>query len=199
MVPRITEKTFRQIIDEISDQHHPMTGTVIAAQAAQAAALAEACMQISLDNQVDKLNWQDVTTRIGQMAHVKDTLLEWCNQHTSQMADYMARSKHNAELSSRQMLCDHSAEIGSLSLQAATLLQAFRPLVFEQVSDDLEMALNLLTSTAKTATLLLESNIRRWPDQALKEYEPIRTNLEEGIHQLTPLNRIKKDIEDGDS
>ena len=56
------EKTVTQFIAEISDQHNPMTGAVIALVAAQAAALGEACMQISLDNQVDKLNWQEHIT-----------------------------------------------------------------------------------------------------------------------------------------
>ncbi len=67
----ITGQTVRQFIAKVSDQHHAMTGAVIAVSAAQAAALGEACMQISLDNQVDKLNWRDVTARIEQMLSLK--------------------------------------------------------------------------------------------------------------------------------
>jgi formiminotetrahydrofolate cyclodeaminase len=185
MSANITEKTFRQMMNEISDQHYPMTGTVIAAMATQAAALAEACMQISLDNQVDKLNWQEATNQIGQMAHIKETLLEWCNQHTSQMSDCMSMSHHTVELRSQQTLCDNSAEISNLSIQAAKILQDFRPLAFEQVGADLEVALNLLTITAKTAIGLLDSNIRRWPDETLlAEYEPVLADLEAQLKQL---------------
>ena len=190
MGPQVTGKTIRQFIDEVSDQFYPMTGVVIAAMAAQAAALAETCMQISLDNQIDKLDWPDVTGRIEHMAHIKTTLLEWCNQHAEQMADFMSRTDYQAE--PRHILCDHSAEIGQLSIKAATMLEAFRPLVFEQVSDDLETTINLLMMTARAAMLLLDSNLRRWPDEALlAEYEPIRAELETQINQLTPLQRIR--------
>jgi hypothetical protein len=186
MSSNISEKTFRQIINDISNQYYPMTGAVIATMATQAAALAEACMQISLDNQVDKLNWQEATAQIGQMAHIKETLLEWCNQHTNQMTKHMIQFNHNLEPKSR-LLPDHLAEISSLSIQAAKILQDFRPLAFEQVNDDIEMALNLLTMTAKNALLLLGSSTYRWSDEAmLAEYEPVRVRLEEQLKQLTP-------------
>jgi hypothetical protein len=190
MNPQIAERTLRQFVNEVSDQYYTMTGTVLAAIATQTAALAEACMQISLDKQVDKLDWPDVTTRIEQMAHIKDTLLEWCNQHTTQMTGYMASAGYSSE--PQQLLCDHAAEIGFLSVQAATVLQDFRPLVFEQVNDDLEMTLNLLVMVSKTAMLLLDSHLRRWPDEALlAEYEPIRATLEQQINLLTPRERIR--------
>jgi formiminotetrahydrofolate cyclodeaminase len=187
MSSNITEKTFRQIINDISDQYYPMTGAVIAAMATQAAALSEACMQISLDNQVDKLDWQEVTGQIGQMAHIKETLLVWCDQHTNQMSEHMPKVNHSLEPKSRQLLCDHLAEISSLSIQAAKILQDFRPLAFEKINDDLEMGLNLLTMTAKNALLLLENNLQRWSDKAmLAEYEPVRARLREMLKQLTP-------------
>ncbi len=56
MTLNATEETVRQFIEKVSDQQHSMVGAVIAASAAQVAALGEACMQISLDNQVDKLD-----------------------------------------------------------------------------------------------------------------------------------------------
>jgi hypothetical protein len=184
MGPTITEKTFRQIIEEISDHHHPMSGFAIAAAATQAAALAEACMQISLDNQVDKLNWQDVTNRIGQMAHFKDTLLEWCNQHTSQIEALMARVNHQAELNSYQLLCEHLAEISALSVQGASLLREFRPLVFEEIRDDLELSFQLLLNTAQAALLLVERNLRYWPGETVNEYAPRLVQLNAEISRL---------------
>ena len=82
-----SDKTIRQFITEVSDAQYAMAGAVIAAGAAQAAALGEACMQLSLDNQVDKLDWASVSARIEQMVHLKNTLLEWCNQDAKTMAE----------------------------------------------------------------------------------------------------------------
>jgi hypothetical protein len=189
-----TEQTVRQFVSEVSDQHHPMSGAVIAVSAAQAAALGEACMQISLDNQVDRLNWQDVTTRIEQMAQIKDNLLEWCDQDTKAIAERMALRDANEALSSQRFWCESSVEISRLSIEAATLLQDFRPLVFEKVRDDLEITINLLVCTARTATLLLDSNLLVWPNPALlEEYGPIQAELESQVGQLTPVAEIRSE------
>lgn len=73
------------------------------------------------------------------------------------------------------------------------ILQNFRPLVFEGVRDDLEMSLALLAGTAHAAMLLLDSNLRLWPEAALLDkYEPIRAELERQIHLLTPAARIRE-------
>lgn len=169
-----------------------MAGAVIAASAAQAAALGEACMQISLDNQVDKLDWQKVTARIEQMVHIKNSLIEWCDQDAAAMADYIALRETGDASQVRQLLCDSSVEISRLSIAAAMLLQGFRPLVFEQVQDDLEMALNLLTGTARSALLLLDSHLSRWPDPSLVErYDPILPELEMDINRVALVKRVR--------
>jgi formiminotetrahydrofolate cyclodeaminase len=191
---QLTEKPMRQFIGEVSDQRHAMAGAVIAAAAAQATALGEACMQISLDHQVDKLNWHDVTGRIEQMVHIKNTLVEWCDQDASAIAEYVALRDMGQELSGQRILCDSPAEISRLCVEAVMSLQKFRPLVIEQVQDDLEIAISLLAGTAQTAMLLLDSNLRIWPESALlAEYEPIRLELEKQISQLSPVQRIRKD------
>lgn len=188
----VTEKTIRQFIAEVSDQHHAMAGAVIAVSAAQAAALAEACMQISLDNQVDKLNWQEVTARIEQMVHLKTRLLEQCDRDAEAIAEYVALREAGAPLTGQRRLCESPAEIGRLAIEAAMLLQDFRPLVFERVQDDLEMTLNLLASAARTAMLLLDSNLRLWPEPALlAQFEPVLSELEQRIDQLSPVSRIR--------
>lgn len=194
MALKLTEKSVRQFVETISDQHHAMAGAVIAAAAAQTVALGEACMQISLDNQVDKLDWHDVTARIEQMVHTKQSLLEWCDQDGTAINQYVSLREAGAELSGERLLCESPTEIGRLCVEAAKILEDFRPLVFEQVRDDLEMALNLLTGTAQSAMLLLDSNLRIWPHSSLlKEFEPLRAELEQQIKQLTPVVRIRKD------
>ncbi len=184
----ITGQTVRQFIAKVSDQHHAMTGAVIAVSAAQAAALGEACMQISLDNQVDKLNWGDVTARIEQMVSLKNTLIEWCDRDAEAIANYIDLREAGDPLTGQRFLCESPAEIGRLSIAAAVLLQDFRSLVFKQVQDDLEMVISLLTGTARTAMMLLDQNLRTWPDNdALAAYEPILNELKEQINKLTPV------------
>ncbi len=193
MSPRITEKTIRQFMAEVSDAHHAMAGAVIAASAAQAAALGEACLQISLDNQVDKLDWTRVSARIEQMAHIKETLVEWCDEDAVAISEHAALRETENQLGGEQLLCESPAEISRLAIEAARLLQEFRPLVFEQVQDDLEMAISLLTGTGRAAILLLDSNLRIWSDNSalLTEYEPILAELERQLKQLTPVSRIR--------
>lgn len=188
----ITEKLVHQFIAEVSDQHHAMAGAVIALSAAQAAALGEACMQISLDHQVDKLDWGQVTSRIERMVQIKETLLDWGNRDAEAIAQYVALRQAGDELTGQKLLCESPAEMSRLSINAARLLQDFRPLVFEKVQDDLEMAISLLAGTARAALLLLDSNLRIWPDpDLLRVYDPIITDLETQIGRLTPVARIR--------
>jgi formiminotetrahydrofolate cyclodeaminase len=181
----ITEDTIRQNISTISDQHHTMTGAVIAVSAAQAAALGEACMQISLDNQVDTLNWQDVTSRIEQMARLKDDLLEWSNQDGKAIIERIALRRPDSDIGSQRFWFESAAEISRLSIDAAQLLQDFRPLAFKDVQDDLEITINLLIGTAESATLLLASNLNLWPETTLcDEYEQVLAEVKNQIEQL---------------
>ncbi len=188
----VTEVTLRQFINDISDRYYPMAGTIIAAQAAQATALAEACMQISLDQQVDKLNWQDVTERIEQMAHLKNTLLEWCNQDAAAIAEFMGRPEADDKAALQRTLCDSPSEVGQLAVAAAKILEDFRPQVYDQIRDDLEIALQLLAHAARSAMLVLDSNLRLWPEESLlAEYEPRRAELETKIDALSPVSRVR--------
>ena len=179
----LTNKTVRQYIDAVSDQYYPMTGPVIALMAAHAAALAEACMQLSLDHQVDKLDWQDVTGRIGQMAHFKDTLVEWSNQDiaSGRIDDALA-----AVNGYRLALCDYSTEIAKLSTQAVRVIQDFRPLTYRQVAGDLDIAVSLLTGTARAALQLLADNLTvEIGSDSVQKYRVVMADLTSQLAQLT--------------
>lgn len=192
MAIRPTEKSIRKFVEQVSDAHYAMAGAVIAASAAQAAALGEACMQISLDNQVDRLDWHNVTSRIEQMVHIKNTLIEWCDQDASAIAEYVALRNAGQELQGQRLLCESPAEMSRLCVEAAAVLQNFRSLVAEQVRDDLEMAVSLLAGTARAAFLLLDSNLRHWPEPAiLAEFEPILADLDQEISELSPVDKIR--------
>ena len=193
MKHQITDKTVREFIVAISEQRHAMAGAVIAASAAQAVALGRACMQISLERRGDALDALDVAGRIQQITNIIDSLIEWCDRDAVAIAEFVAlREAGGNELSGQQMLCHAPAQVSHLSVEAAASLQDFRPLVSDLVQDDLEMSISLLTGTAQAAMLLLDSNLRMWPLEALlEEYEPIRANLEAQIGRLSPVPRIR--------
>lgn len=180
----LTDKTLRQFVTQVGDEHYVMTANVIAASAAQAVALGEACLQISLDYQVDTLDWHEVSTRIGQMGHIKETLLEWSNQEIHLP---LAAEAGNAGAVNHRGLFDYLLEVGNLSIGAVKLLQEFRPLVYAQVADDLEITRKLLLGLAQAALNLLNSRLPQQPEPALvEEYEPARQKLEEQLALLTP-------------
>jgi formiminotetrahydrofolate cyclodeaminase len=192
MKHQITENTIRQFITEVSEQHHAMAGAVIAASAAQAAALGRACMQISLERRGEALDAVDVAGRIQQITNIKNSLADWCDRDATAIAEFVALREAGDELGGQQLLCHAPAEISRLAIEVAENLQDFRSLVSEQVQDDLEMSLRLLTGAAHAALLLLDSNLRLWPDEALlDEFEPVLAELESSIRQLTPVARIR--------
>jgi formiminotetrahydrofolate cyclodeaminase len=181
------------LIAHVSAQHHAMAGAVIAVSAGQAAALGEACIRISLEHQPDTLNEDDGANHAAHMADIKNRLADWCDRDATAIAEFVALREAGEELKGQQLLCDAPSEISRLSIEAAEILQHFRPLVAERVRDDLEMSLTLLAGTAQAAMLLLDSNLRIWPENALNDlYEPIRANLEQQIGRLTPVTRIRQ-------
>lgn len=159
MPPHITEKTISQFVKDVGDQHYILTGTVIATSAAQAAALGEACMQISLDNQVDTLNWQDVTARIEQMVQIKTSLIESANREALVMAEYNSRTTDKGQAEDVQKNFKTSEEVTRLCLEAMQLLQDFRPLVLTQLKGSLQIVLKLLASEAETMLLWLSDSL----------------------------------------
>ena len=98
------------------------------------------------------------------------------------VTEWTALRRAEASASTQRFWCEGSAEIARLGLEAIELLQEFRPLVFEDVQDDLEITLNLLTGTTRAAILVLESNLHLWPEPVLrKEYEPVLAELKAGL------------------
>jgi formiminotetrahydrofolate cyclodeaminase len=188
-----THNTVRQFIAEVSEQRHAMAGAVIAASAAQAASLGMACLRISLQRQGDDLNGADVPGRIQQITYIKDSLIAWCDRDATAIAEFVSLREAGDELSGQQLLCRAPAQVSRPAIEAAASLQDFRPLVCEQVRDDLEISISLLAATAQAAMLLLDSNLRTWPEAVLvEEFEPIRANLQAEIDQLTPVPRIRR-------
>lgn len=187
----ITSQTVAQFIQEVSDQSHAMAGAVIALSAGQAAALGQACMQISLTD----LETEDlvVEAQIERLALMKDELLQWCNRDANAIAEFVALRDAGETLQGQKLLCSAPSRVSRLSIDIANMLQDFRPSVGKRVRDDLEMSISLLAGTAQAAMLLLDSNLRIWPEQALlAEFDPIRDALTADISDLSPVKRIPK-------
>lgn len=194
MEDRITEHSLRQFWAEVADQQHAMAGAVIAASAAQAVALATACMRLSLAGSPEQpAAAPGAGGRVERMVEIRSSLARWCDRDAAAIAEFVALRETGQELQGQQLLCDAPAAMGRLALEAAEVVQQFRPLVVEQVQDDLEMSLSLLASAAQAALLLLDSNLRIWPEPALlARYEPVITELAAGIDHLRPLARIRQ-------
>ena len=121
------------------------------------------------------------------MAHIKNTLLEWCNQNVDSLAENIGTQVDRTEISNQEALCNYAAEIGMLSGQAATLLEEFRPLVHEPIAADLDMSLQMLTTLAHLSGQLLAGYLSRWPNETLiSQYEPIINKLN---HRIEPSGR----------
>ena len=192
MEPSITTQTVFDFVQEVSQRQHAMAGAVIALSAGQAAALGQACMQISHDEGPNHSH-QVVESPVERLAQIKMELLQWCDRDATAIAEYVALREAGDSLTGQELLCSAPAEVCRIAIEAANILQEFRPLVGEKVRDDLEMAISLLTGAAQAAMLLLDSNLRIWPDPALlAQFEPIQDELITEIGHLSPATRIRK-------
>lgn len=189
----VTKQTVRGFIEGVADRPHAMAGAVISTTAAQAVALGIACLQISGRLRGEELDPEETDRRLAQMRGIKSRLVEWSDRDARAIAEYVALREAGETLKGQQMLCAAPADICRLALEAAQTLQAFRPLVAERVQDDLEMSISLLAGIAQAAMLLLDSNLRLWPEPALlEEFEPVRVALEREIGVLRPVARIRQ-------
>ncbi len=192
MEPSITTKTVFEFVQEVSQQQHAMAGAVIALSAGQAAALGQACMQIGQNEGLNH-SLQVAESPVERLDKIKMELLQWCDRDATAIAEYVALREAGDPLTGQELLCSAPAEVCRIAIEAANILQEFRPLVGEKVRDDLEMAISLLTGAAQAAMLLLDSNLRIWPDQALlAQFEPIQDKLITDIGRLSPVKRIRK-------
>ncbi len=186
----ITNLTLRAFAETVQNQRHAMAGAVIAASAAQAAALGRACLVISQEDQ--GLTDPGVEAAVQRMATTVGLLLDWADQDADAIAHFVALRDAGQELQGQRLLCQAPAQVGSLAVGAAELLQEARSWVCARVQDDLEMSITLLAGAAQAAMLLLDSNLRIWPEPALlAEFEPIRAQLEAQIRSLRPVSRIR--------
>jgi hypothetical protein len=183
-VLKVTALTVAEFTAHVSGQKHAMAGAVIAASAAEAVALGQVCVSISQDA---------VPTRnapVEALDQIRLQMLTFTDRDANAIAELVAMRAAGQELQGRQLLCQLPADLCRACIQAAEILQDFRPQTDERVRDDLEMSIRLLSGAAGAAMLLLDSNLRHWPDLA-PTFEPILSDLLTGLETIQPVKRIR--------
>jgi formiminotetrahydrofolate cyclodeaminase len=185
----ITDLSVKEFVDEVSNQNHAMAGAVISNAAVTALSLGYACIK-----NTQRLNDDDQTfqTRLQQLKSIQEQLLDICDKDATAISVLVSLRTAGEELQGQKLLCELPARISQLSIEAAQTLQDFRTFAHEQVKDDLEMSINLLSGTAQSAMLLLDSNLRIWTDKELAEqFEPVLETIIAEITLIKPVKRIR--------
>ena len=175
----------------IAGQRHAMAGAAIALSAALASSLGEACLRISALESEDVSDRQVLAASAGRLCDIREQLLELAVEDGAAIGEYAARREAGDVLEGQERLCQMPVEMAKLAAEAALILQERRAQV-GRVRDDLEMALTLLHSAARAAILLLDSNLRIWPEaDLLARFEPELAALIGLSAQLSPVSRVR--------
>ena len=187
----LTEGSLRHFTAHIASARTAMAGATIAASGALACGLGEACVRISalrLEAAGEQVAAQRVAARLSECRGRLEALVD---EDGAAITGFETLRDPEAVRQAQDRLCRMPLEMGSLAAEAAALLQEFRPLV-RGVQDDLEMAITLLAGAARAASLLLDSNLRLWPEASLlAAYEPALAGLREQTGGLRPVERVR--------
>jgi formiminotetrahydrofolate cyclodeaminase len=188
----LTENSVHHFTDHIAGQGHAMAGATIAAAGALACSLGEACVRISR-SRLEAAGEQAAAQRVAaKLVEIRGQLEALVDEDGAAITGFETLRDAGAVRQAQDRLCRMPLEMGSLAAEAAVLLQEFRPLVLGG-QDDLEMAITLLAGAARAASLLLDSNLRLWPEAALlAEYEPALAHLREQAESVRPVERIRQ-------
>ena len=126
-----------------------------------------------------------------RLAALRGQLLALSDEDGAAITTFAVMRDSGQELLGQGRLCEMPVEMGHAAGDAARLLQDFRPLV-RNVQDDLEMAITLLAGAVRAATLLLDSNLRLWPERSLlATFEPALAQLRLALADIHPAERAR--------
>jgi hypothetical protein len=186
----LTEKSVGQFTDHVASQGHAMAGATIAASAALACSLGEVCLRLNAPL-VPRPDADLATHLAGQLVDARDRLLALTNADGDAITAFAALRAAGKTLEGQELLCQMPAEMARLACAAADLLQQFRPCIV-WAQDDLEMAITLLAGAGRAASLLLDSNLRLWPDPPLlAQFEPELAARRAEIGRIRLVERIR--------
>ncbi len=183
----LTDHPFRQLTDHIAGQNTAMAGAVIAASAALACSLGEACARLNAAS----LGQAATAPLAERLAAIRGQLQTLADEDGAAITAFAARRTAGQTLTGHEQLCQVPVDLTRLAIEAAALLQAFRPSI-QVAQDDLEMAIVLLAGAGRAAILLLDSNLRLWPDPSLlARFEPELAALRREAARIHPVERIR--------
>lgn len=167
-----------------------MAGATIAASTALACALGEACVRLNLDllNDTQRKGAEDLA---ASLAAIRAELEALCDEDGEAITAFAALRAAGETLRGQERLCEMPVAMARLGAEAATGLQGFRPHM-EVAQDDLKMAITLLAGAIRSAILLLDSNLRIWPEPALlSRFEPALAELRVLAEGVRPVERVR--------
>jgi hypothetical protein len=187
----LTENSLQQFTNHIISQSHAMAGATIASSAAIACSLGETCIRMNIPPLTSAADQTLAERLAGEIRDIRGRLLALTDEDGASITAFAALRAAGKALEGQDRLCQMPAEMARLSIEAAGLLQEFRPLI-DLARDDLEMAITLLVGTQRAAALLLDSNMRLWPEpDLLAKYEPQLAALRQEAGRVRPVDRIR--------
>ncbi|NOX62995.1 MAG: hypothetical protein GXP42_13795 [Chloroflexi bacterium] len=187
----VTTQTVRELADHIPRQDHAMAGATIASSAALACSLGEVCVRLNISQAEPEWAREKLTHSSQRLRDIRLALLDRADEDGAAIAKFAALRSAGKTLQGQEYLCQLPVEMADLAIEAALLMQDVRLLMCSQ-EDDLEMAIRLLDAAARAATLLLDSNLRIWPEPALLEtFEPKLAELRTRLEALKPVASVR--------
>jgi len=173
-----TQVALRPVLDEVRQRNHATAGFTTGLVGAAASALGQAVVGIS----------DGATARMGELVIALETLADEDANALSQM---LALREEGREEEGWEAMVLVPAAMSDAACEAAELLQAFRPKVVEEVRDDLEFAHVMLVAAARSALMIVESNLRHWRSPALhNKFGPEVERLSRRIAALASVDHI---------
>jgi hypothetical protein len=188
----ISQLSVNAAIARIGDALHCQAGGTISLNAAMSAALAQATANVTLVENPTTSMRENALAMQTAMHDAHTQFLALADQDANAITEFVALRERGESLRGYELLCDGPRDMSDLAIVCTHHMQAFRAHVCERTRDDLEFAITLMTSCARAAMQLLDSNLRIWPlPELLQHYEPEVARLISTLSLLAPKERVR--------
>lgn len=173
-----TTAPIRSVLDSIRHHSHAAAGFSTGLVGAASASLGQAVLGISGGSR-------------SRLAEIVVALEDMADEDVGALDRLVALRDQGREGEGWESLMASPAAMADLACEAAEILEGFRPQVIDKVRDDMEFAIVMLTAAARSALLILESNLRQWRDPVLAaKFGPVSDRLAGRVAALKPMDRI---------
>ncbi|MGC8781791.1 MAG: cyclodeaminase/cyclohydrolase family protein, partial [Anaerolineae bacterium] len=117
----LTDHSVRQFTDHIAGQRHAMAGATIAASAALACGLGEACLRINAALPAVGPGREPADRSAGRLAGLRDRLLALADEDGAAITAFAALRAAGKMLQGQERLCQMPVEMARLAGEAARL------------------------------------------------------------------------------